>query len=417
MHMIIKQLFLFMVMATVLSSFSACAQKKDDDPAKFEKAMAECADYAANVILDEEGKSRCDYNMTEGKWYPYEIPWHTGQAILGLLSAYEVTKDSLYLNKAIKAGDFWAGLEIKEGPLKGMLNAVHGDALGDEFIVFATVSDGTPGIYELSKVTKDKKYAEAATSAASWLLENTYNPEEGVCYDVVHPSGKVLKQNSPFWDDAENRQTLFHVSRPNTEGSLFLDAYEFSGKKEYRDAFINLCNSLVEKQGPEGLWMEFMPNHKEEQTFHPRFNIWYAESLMRAYEETKDKKYLEAAAKTARAYQNAQQLDGTIYYKNYIDGTEPDRGSICGSAVAFAGILWIQLAENGYDEFKANIDLSANWLLKNRYGEDHPDSNLAGGVVNTRVRYKKNKIWFVNRDVGTSFALRFFKDYINYKFD
>jgi hypothetical protein len=309
-------------------------------------------------------------------------------------------------------------LQIEKGPLTGMLNAVHGDVLGDEFIVFATVSDGTPGIYELSKVTNDKKYASVATSSASWLLQNTYYAEEGVCYDVIHPSGTVLKQNSPFWKDLENRQTLFHVSRPNTEGSLFLDAFDFTGDTAFKEAFINLCNSLVEKQGPEGLWMQFMPNHNDAKTFHPRFNIWYAESLIRAFETTKDTKYLEAAAKTARAYQKVQKADGTIYYKNYIDGTPPDRGSICGSSVAFSGILWIKLAQNGYTEFNDNIDLSANWLLKNRYSSEHPDVNLAGAVVNTRVRYNRNnKIWFVNRDVGTTFALRFFKDYINYKFN
>ena len=35
------------------------------------KAMKEGADYAANVLLDENGKSRCDYNVIEGKWYEY----------------------------------------------------------------------------------------------------------------------------------------------------------------------------------------------------------------------------------------------------------------------------------------------------------------------------------------------------------
>lgn len=413
-----RPLLPFCIIVALLTSICLHAQYSEATKADFEKALVECADYVSTVVLDDEGKSRCDYNMTEGVWYPYEIPWHTGQAILGLLSAFEITQDSTYLKKAIQGGDYWAGLQIKEGPIKGMLNAVHGDALGDEFIVFATVSDGTPGIYELSKVTKDKKYASVATSAASWLMNNTYYEEEGVCYDVIHPSGKVLKQNSPFWKDLENRQSLFHVSRPNTEGSLFLDAYDFTGDKAFKDAFINLCNRLVELQGPEGLWMQFMPNHNDVKSFHPRFNIWYAESLIRAFEATNDRKYLEAAAKTARVYQKAQKADGTIYYKNYIDGKASDRGSICGSSVAFSGILWMKLAQYGYDEFNDSIALSANWLLKNRFKSDHPDVNLAGAVMNTRVRYKReNKIWFVNRDVGTSFALRFFTDYIKYKFD
>ena len=49
------------------------------------KAINECTDYTTNVLLDADGKSRCDYNLIEGKWYPYEEPWHTGQVILGYL--------------------------------------------------------------------------------------------------------------------------------------------------------------------------------------------------------------------------------------------------------------------------------------------------------------------------------------------
>ena len=42
------------------------------------------------------------------------------------------------------------------------------------------------------------------------------------------------------------------------------------------------CGSLVAKQGPEGLWMEFTPNNQAKGSFHPRFNLWYAERSSRA---------------------------------------------------------------------------------------------------------------------------------------
>lgn len=86
------------------------------------EAIEGCTTYATNVLLDESGKSRCDYNMVQGKWYPYEEPWHTGQIILGLLDAYEITKSPQALAAARKAGDWWIGLEIKDNPaLKGMV--------------------------------------------------------------------------------------------------------------------------------------------------------------------------------------------------------------------------------------------------------------------------------------------------------
>lgn len=106
-------------------------------------ALNDGATYASTVILDEKGVSRCDYNMTEGKWYPYEEPWHTGQIIYGLLEANRITGKPEYLESARRAGDWWTGLEITDQPkLNGMLRAIHGDDAG-EVIVFATVSDGT----------------------------------------------------------------------------------------------------------------------------------------------------------------------------------------------------------------------------------------------------------------------------------
>ncbi len=150
------------------------------------KAINETAHYVADVLLDKEGKSKCDYNIMEAKWYDYEVPWHTGQAVYALLAAYKQTGDKAYLNAAKRGGDWWISMEIKDHPkLKGMVSAIHGDVLGEDFIVFATVSDGTPGIYELSRVTKDPKYAKVATSAASWMLTNMYYPEKGVCYDNI----------------------------------------------------------------------------------------------------------------------------------------------------------------------------------------------------------------------------------------
>lgn len=389
------------------------AQVKKQDALK---AINQMSTFVSNVMIDPQGKSRCDYNLTEGKWYPYEVPWHTGQAVYAMLAAYKQTKNPVWLATAKRAGNYWTSLLITNHPkLKGMLGAVHGDAIGDSTIVFATISDGTPGLYELSRVTGDKKYARVATSAAGWMLKNMYDADKGVCYDNVDlGSGEVQKEHSPFWKDKKD-QTLYDISRPNTEGWIFLDAYEFSKNKAFMDAHINLSNSLVKLEDKNGLWMQFMPNTATENSFHPRFNLWYAESLIHTWAATGDKKYLEAAAQTARAYAKAQQKDGTIYYVNYVDGHKPDRSSITGSAVALAGIVWIELVKAGYKEFLPNIEKSADWIMKNRYSTTHPDKNLRGAILETRMRNRNDKIWLVNRDIGTSFSIRFLSNYIDYK--
>ncbi len=160
--------------------------------------------------------------------------------------------------------------------------------------------------------------------------------------------------------------------------------------------------------------MNFTPNSIEKKSFHPRFNLWYAESLLDAYDLTKDKKYLESAARTARLYAGVQTKDGTIYYDNFLDG-KSDKSSVCGSATAFAGIIWIRLAGYGYTEFIPNYERSAKWLLINRFSQTHPDPNLRGAVIDTRVRSKKGENTITQRDVGTTFGMRFLSAYYNLK--
>ena len=387
--------------------------QKDSPPnqAEIVSAVKDGTKYITEVLLDDQGKSKCEYDMLNGKWRDYEPAWHTGQLIYALTESYHLLKDPETLTVAVKAGEWWTGLQIKDNPsLNGMLMAIHG--AGVEYIVFATVSDGTAGLFKLYELTGNKKFADIPSEAGAWMLENMYDEKNGVCYDIADPhTGEILKDNSPFWPEKLN-QTLFDVARPNTEGSLFLDIYNYTGREEFREAFINLCNSLVDKQGPEGLWMDFTPNDKEDGSFHPRYNLWNAESLLDCYELTNDSKYLEAAIATAKQYADIQKKDGTIYYKNYIDGKPEDRGSICGSAVSFAGIIWLRLLELGEgDEFRKNVHRSARWVVNNRFTIDHPDPNLAGAFLNSRTRIKEGTASIVNRDVGTAFGIRFIAKY------
>jgi rhamnogalacturonyl hydrolase YesR len=384
--------------------------------AQIVSSIGAAADYATTALLDSGGKSRCDYHMVEGKWYDYEPPWHTGQVIYGLVEAYRITGERRYLDAARRAGDWWVSLRITDHPaLNGMLRAVHGDDV--EYIVFATVSDGTAGLFLLSEVTGDPKYAGVAVRAGEWMKRNMKVPGLPMYYDCVdQTSGAVLTEKSPFWDERDTApRTLYDVARPNNEGSLFKDMYETTKKEEYRKEFLDLCNGLVEYQDTLGLWMQFMPNDRRTGFVHPRFNLWYAESLLEGYQLTRDRRYLDAALHTARTYTRFQQKDGTIFYKNFVNG-DATTESICGSAVAFAGIVWLRLLRAGAgDEFRRNVDRSLAWLLNNQYPAGHPDANLAGGILETRVRFRRGEVWMVNRDIATAFGLRFLADYLRWK--
>ncbi|MFQ5605809.1 MAG: beta-L-arabinofuranosidase domain-containing protein [bacterium] len=397
------------------SQFSLFAQRNDAPKKQIIAAIQSGADYAVNVLLDENGKSRCEYSILEGKWQDYEPAWHTGQIIFALTRAYEITQNPQYLEAAKKAGDWWLTLEIKDHPkLKGMVRAIHG--AGVDYIVFATVTDGTAGLFRLYDLTGDERYAKIPTQAGDWMYANMYEPNSRMFYDAVDPeTGEVMKEWSPFWEEKQ-AQTLNDVARPNNEGSLYKDMFEYTKNEKYKKIFIEICESLVEKQGPEGIWMDFTPNNKAEGYFHPRFNIWYAESLLEGYDLTGDKRYLESALKVGRFYKKFQKKNGVFYYRNFLDGSA-DKYSISGSTTAFAGILWLRLLRYGVgEEFKENIQKSLKWILENQYAQDHPDKNLAGGFVEIRSKSKKGKLRVINRDVGTSFCVRFLCDYYEYAY-
>jgi hypothetical protein len=382
---------------------------------QIEEALRSGGKYMMNVMIDNEGKSRCDYNMITSQWEPYETPWHTGQAINALVETYLVLKDDALLKKAVQAGNWWVGLEIKDHPkLNGMIRSIHGADIG-QVIVYATCTDGTPGLFNLSRVTGDKKYAKVATRAGIWLHTNMLDSASGLSYDCVDPiSGEINKKHSGFWKNKEN-QTLTDVARPNAEGSLFLDMYRFTDDERYKKWFIDQLNVMVTTQSNNGLWMDFTPNNKEEGTLHPRFNLWYAEALMNGYFLTKNEKYLNAALKCARFYQSIQMPDGTLYYKNYVDKRKPNPESISGSGASLAGIVWLQLVRAGRgEEFISNIEKTAKWIYTNRYPENHADPNLRGAYLNPRQRDRNGTIWIVNRDLGTTFGMRFLCDYFKF---
>ena len=243
------------------------------------------------------------------------------------------------------------------------------------------------------------------------LKQHLYIPEHGLLYDLVDiHTGEIWTDKSPhFAQDAE--LSVHDVARPNNEGFLFADMYRFTQDPDHLAFFVALCNSLVEKQSENGFWMDYHPNNRKKQKIHPRFNLWNAESLLVGYELTGDQRYLEAALRTARAVQQWQQRDGRIYYRNRPDGSF-DKNSICGSAAAFAGILWLELQQLGYAEFDRNIERSLNFVLRNQFPADHPDPNLRGAFLETWSKTHRGEARIFVRDIATSFGLRFLAKYL-----
>ena len=404
--------FFFLVIVLFFTA-QACAQKKvlvlkESYKDRIKTSLQHAIDHAGETVLNREGSARGDYELISGKWLEYEPAWHTGQIIQGLLEAYKVTGNEKALAHAVRAGKWWAGLQFPEGhTLEGYMNAVHGASVGN-LINTTTITDGTPGLFMLSEVTGDKTYAQVASSAGKWILEHLYLPEHRLSYNIVDPvSGEIWKDKSPHKQHQQGTVTIKMVARPNAEGYLWKDMYEFLGEDRYKQAFLEICDGLVESQSQNGFWMDFEPNDPKTGKIHARFNTWNAEALLEAYTLTGIKKYREAATRNAEGLATLQQDNGVIYYISYADGTFDER-SPCGSGTSFAGILWLRLFELGDTRFEPHIKKALDFTLKNQFSETHQDENLAGGYFEIRQKSNsKGRMKILVRDIATAFGLRF----------
>ncbi|MEO1247642.1 MAG: hypothetical protein AAFX56_18350 [Pseudomonadota bacterium] len=395
------------------SSIANADQEPPSDRDRILSAIRDAADYAATTLIATDGRGRIEYDLIAGRWRDYEVHWHTAQTAFGLLKAYELTGEPNYLQAATRAGDWWIATEFKAPhPFAGLVNAAHGDRLGS-LINMTTITDGSNAIFELSRITGDPKYAESAVRSGDWLLENAYLPEYGLFYNIFEAeTGEVWKDRSPHHPDVGPEDIkVTQVARPNSEGYLYADMCRFTGEQRYCEVFLSVADKKIDSQHPNGLWMDFEPNDPDTGKIHPRFNIWLAEAQLEAFELTGKKKYLKSALATARAMARLQDTDGTIYYRNFADG-RTRKTDFTGSAVAFSGLLWLRLEAEGYSEFRDNIERSVQWLIDNQFDAYHPDANVRGAFLNTRMRRTDNGVAIYQRDIGTSFGLRFLVAYL-----
>jgi hypothetical protein len=364
--------------------------------------------------------AKCDYHLLRGEWYDYERLWHTGQTIRALVSASEVLKKSSLTATAMEAGRWWKNQRIQTPlALAGLMNSTD---LLPSFVGCITdacngtqdlgdVSDSAYGIFALTASTGDSSFADAASASALWQLQHMgVAGRPGLYWNILN---KSAEPPSPLKD-------ISQPFRTQIEGSLFLQAFKHTGDPRLHDGFIAQAEATVAYQDEHGLWMLWTPNDNSTGYLHLRYNLWYAHSLVDAYELTQNETYLTAAARTALFYvSTVQRSDGTMYYETNVDGSVIEN-DICGSAVGFLLHLVLRLLQTRaiaahqppatLAALRLAVTRSVAWLLSNQYPPDNADPSLAGAFLELDFRHKATYLGphsraVIHRDLGTSFAL------------
>lgn len=351
--------------------------------------------------LPEYGALRNDYDMGERQWHYYEPLWHTAQALRAWLPLGE-NPESPHVQAAI---DYICRsiMDCPETPfLHGAYMRPDGRRIGE--LATTTLTDAIPGIVDAWLISGDRRLLAALERASSWLFNYARDSETGFYFSFFNgKSGEV----SPHDTYNCEGHPEYANKRPESEGASLLLLGRIFRHGGLENSFHGILDYLVEDQCEDGIWWHWSCNRVNPKLAHGRYNLWIAHAMLDGYLAFGDRRYLEAAWKTAEFYRRAQQLDGVIPYCIAPDG-KGYAFQVCGSGIAMSAMLWLRLLHFQWDERLADhLLLSVRFLLSTQYGEDFPELALRGAFFESSQLTPHTGFSFVRvRDIATTFSLQ-----------
>ena len=343
-----------------------------------------------------------DYDMATLQWNIYESFWHTAQAVRALLALgkTQMPEVNLMLNYLAK--------RIIDAPensrINGAICRVEGRRKGE--LATTTLTDGLPGVVDAYLATKQPELLFSLKRSGYWLENCALDSKTGFCYSFMDGQTGIPTLHQTYHKDDHPE---FANKRPEAEGASLLLLARLLNQPKLETAYKNILDYLVSDQYPDGIWWNWSCNRRNPNLAHARYNLWHAHSLLDGYTAFGEEKYLQAAMKTARFYQQAQQLDGNIPYSIAPNGKGISQ-QICGSAIAMSALLWLRLLSLNWDQSMADsVKLSAEFLLYTQFSMDFFDKNLRGAFFESSVVAPNSGFSLVKvRDIATIFSLQFF---------
>lgn len=113
---------------------------------------------------DWRGAFKGEYNASTCKWDVFCPIWHGGQGVKALALAYSVLNEEAYLQAARAAADFILRSQVSDekDPDFGHILAYEG---GSEGVNTSAIFESLDGLFTISEVSGDEKYADAAIKA------------------------------------------------------------------------------------------------------------------------------------------------------------------------------------------------------------------------------------------------------------
>lgn len=374
---------------------------KIERDALLERALRGC-DWLVDVsqVTDTNdpyyGAMKSEYDTRKKKWAYYEPFWHTGQAVRTLLLAYRASGNKKYLDSALLAGEYMIRRQAMDPSDKKFYGYIYGPKA--ESLVTAGQVEGFHALYDLYKVTGDKKWLERFHLGADWAARNLYY-KDGLFYNG--------------YTAAEDKLTSVGLSRPTNDDAIFWVAYQEFKDPLYKKIFTEVCDRLIRDEDPPGNWMNYQPCKPEAfdglGRIHPRQTWWWGYPMLTAYDGLGDQKYLDAGIRSAQWYADNNNIDGGYYYNVTRKGDKHLSFDFCTSAVGCAVIMFNDLYKRTGDEkYRKEIEVSLGYLMRAQLNSDVPEDRNVQGAFFESILPPDGTMCpgFYFRDIATVFPVR-----------
>ena len=347
---------------------------------------------------DWRGAFRGEYDAAAKTWDVFCPIWHGGQGVKALAMAHAALGDEALLEAARYAADFILRHQITDEADAdcGLILAYE-----DARINTTAVLECLDGLFTLSEVTGEGRFADAAVAALRWVARKAFKPDEGRFWEeydrdarayvapYVNPETKRLKEGAPMLDDG-----------------VFVKGWRLTGDRALLDVAVRTADRLLADEDPPGNWAIYPPANPNTRVLHPRNGYWWGRPMWMVHRATGDGRYLDGCRRTAAWYAGAMRLDGGMFRDTGPGFRTPSFGQAT-SGISCAAILWAELTrEYGDAEWRDGIRRALGYGYSVQF-DRAGDANLAGAVLEKVVHPAGSDAppWYL-RDIGTFFYIQ-----------
>jgi len=349
---------------------------------------------------DWRGAFKGEYRAADNRWDFFCPIWHGGQAVKALTLAYETLSNSRLLAAARQGVEFILRHQISDRDDEdyGLVLAYES---GSQGVNTSAILECLDALFELSRVTGERRYADAAIDALRWVQRKMYMPGEGLFRDEYDPVSRSIQ--TPSWVRNGRRDV---PGRPLLDDGVFLKGYELTGEEAFKTIAVETADRLLADEDPPGTWKKYPPACAETGVIHPRHSYWWGRPMWMVYEATGRQEYLDCCRRAAEWYAHAMRTDGGLF-RNTGPGFKTPSFGHATSGIECAAIMWLDLIHRfGDPQWRRPLRTALQFCRSVQFIQCS-DPNLRGAILEKVLPPNNSDAppWYL-RDIGTFFYVQ-----------